>query len=114
MAFFANAALLAFSNISSARAAPAPVLELPVDRTPGKNRITRNYFDGDPGAEAFDDICGRLTYGNHRRVDVRIANLAVMERGVAVLSAAPGLVRERHDGGDRIVALRVDRLVSVR
>ena len=86
-------------NIFSAHAAPDhPVFELPADCIPGADCTIQNYFDTDPGPGAVDYSGGRLTYDNHRRLDIRIANLAVMENGVTVLAAAPGRVRARRDG----------------
>ena len=77
---------------------PAPVLQLPVDCEMGAHCVVQNYVDLAPGPEAGDYTCGPLTYDGHKGIDIRVAGLPEMEAGVAVLAAAPGVVRATREG----------------
>jgi hypothetical protein len=86
-------------------------LELPIACTPGSDCFIQQYVDLDPGSGIRDYMCGGETYDGHDGTDIRLRNTADVERGVAVLSAAPGVVlgsaRRRcrpsraHRGGSR-------------
>lgn len=78
--------------------AEAPVLSLPADCVPGTTCWLVNFVDHDPGPEARDYRCGRLSYDTHKGTDIAIANDAVMHKGVDVLAAAPGRVLRVRDG----------------
>ncbi len=92
-------ALFAYSvGGASAQDAAAPVFDLPVNCAVGQVCHVQNYFDADPGAGASDYTCGALTYDGHKGVDIRVPNLAWMERGVTVIAAAAGRVRGVRDG----------------
>ncbi len=73
-------------------------LELPVDCDMGKICSIQNYFDRDPGPEYRDYTCGFLSYNDHRGTDFRVPDMVAMWKGVAVISAAPGVVRAIRDG----------------
>jgi len=75
-----------------------PLFALPVDCRIGARCVVQNYFDHAPGPEAKDQTCGSLTYDGHRGIDIRVSSLRVMAAGVAVLAAAPGVVRRVRDG----------------
>lgn len=67
--------------------------------------MVQNYVDQDPGPGAVDHTCGPLTYDGHKGTDIRVAGRPEMAAGVAVLAAAPGVVRARRDGeADRATA----------
>ena len=53
-------------------------------------------FDPGPGAEDF--TCGPSTYDSHKGTDFGLPSFAAMRAGVAVLAAAPGVVRATRDG----------------
>jgi hypothetical protein len=67
--------------------------EVPVDCRIGQDCFIQNYFDHDPGPDRKDYACGRLSYDSHPGTDFRVLNLPAMENGVAVLAAAPGVVK---------------------
>jgi hypothetical protein len=52
-----------------------------------------NLVDQDPGPGVLDFNCGAHTYDGHKGVDFAIGDLAVMDKGVPVLAAAPGIVK---------------------
>lgn len=85
-----------------ALAVPAPgvalELALPVACVPGETCYVQNLFDHDPGPGATDHACGTLAYDGHDGTDIAVPTLAQMAAGVAVLAAAPGLVRAVRDG----------------
>jgi peptidase M23-like protein len=59
----------------------------------------QNYIDAQPGPGARDLTCGPLTYDGHDGLDIRIPpGEKAMKAGVAVLAAAPGVVRAARDG----------------
>ncbi len=97
-----------FAAIIFAQAAGAqtpPRLELPVACEIGAACVVQNYVDQDPGPGARDHACGPLSYDGHQGTDIRLAGRPEMAAGVAVLAAAPGVVRARHDGApDRAAA----------
>ncbi|PIE08051.1 MAG: peptidase M24 [Rhodobacterales bacterium] len=94
LAVLATALIFAFPP-----AAPAdPRLGLPIDCTLGEDCFLMNYVDRDPGPGAEDFTCGPASYDGHDGTDFALPSLAAMERGVAVLAAAPGLVRATRDG----------------
>jgi hypothetical protein len=72
-------------------------LSLPIDCDLGETCFIQNYVDSDPSPNARDFTCGPLTYDGHKGTDIRVATLAEMEAGVAVLAAAPGTVRATRD-----------------
>ena len=82
----------------SAFAQHGPSLSMPLDCALGSACIVQNYVDRDPGPEARDYRCGFLTYDGHKGTDFRVVDQEVFRRGVAVLAAAPGVVRALRDG----------------
>lgn len=72
-------------------------MELPVNCTGAEFCAPQNYFDHDPSPAYADYVCGPLSYDTHTGTDIRIS-YADMERGVAVLAVADGVVRAVRDG----------------
>ena len=72
--------------------------EIPVDCKVGENCFIQNYYDHDPGPDRKDYACGRLSYDGHTGTDIRLKNLPAMQSGVAVLAAAPGVVKAIRNG----------------
>lgn len=91
---------LALASDPGAEAAPVDpiVLDLPVRCEIGTDCFVQNYFDHDPTAGRVDYNCGRLSYDGHDGTDFRAATMSVMERGVPILAAAPGVVIGVRDG----------------
>lgn len=89
--------------------AAGPSLALPLDCPIPRVCQVQNHFDHDPGAGFSDFACGRLGYDGHDGVDLRLPNLAHMRAGVAVLAAAPGVVRGTRDGMDDISVKELGR-----
>jgi murein DD-endopeptidase MepM/ murein hydrolase activator NlpD len=90
-------AALVLSIASQARAG-APELSLPISCTPGQTCWIANYVDHDPGRGFRDYHCGALGYDGHDGTDFALRDEAAMKAGVAVVAAAPGLVRGVRDG----------------
>lgn len=82
--------------------AETPHFALPVDCRIGESCFVQNYVDEDLGPGYRDYACGTLTYDGHNGTDFRIADLAAMRRGVAVVAAAPGTVTRVRDGVDDV------------
>lgn len=74
------------------------MLTLPVACAPGTDCAVAVYFDADPTGEARDHLCGAMTYDGHTGVDFAVPDYATMDRGIAVLAAAPGQVVGVRDG----------------
>ncbi|MDJ0863836.1 MAG: M23 family metallopeptidase [Gammaproteobacteria bacterium] len=77
-------------------------LEVPIDCQVGVDCFVQNYVDTEAGPGYRDHSCGPLSYDGHDGTDIRLRDLVAMERGVAVLAAAPGVVRGVRDGMDDI------------
>lgn len=93
------AGLLGFAGTLPALGAkPAPVLEVPIYCDMRVDCFVQNYIDTDPGPGARDMTCGPLTYQGHDGIDLRLPGPRQMEMGVAVIAAAPGIVRAVRDG----------------
>jgi hypothetical protein len=73
-------------------------LDLPVDCTIGETCFVQNYVDHDPGPGATDFLCGPLSYDGHKGTDIGLPSLNVMQAGVDVIAAAPGIVIGIRDG----------------
>jgi len=81
-----------------ARDAPPFRLAFPAECRFGDECFIQNYVDHDAGPGAKDFVCGPLTYDGHKGTDITLPDLAAMARGVAVLAAAGGRVRNIRDG----------------
>ncbi|MCH9052676.1 MAG: hypothetical protein IIA72_16640, partial [Proteobacteria bacterium] len=77
---------------------PTPKLSLPLDCRPGISCWIAAHVDLDPGRGFADYACGHLGYNGHKGTDIAIRDLGAMEEGVAVLAAAPGIVKNWRDG----------------
>ena len=73
-------------------------LDLPIACTLGEDCFIQQYVDRDPGPGAGDYACGAQTYDGHDGVDIRLRTTADVEKGIAVLAAAPGVVVALRDG----------------
>ena len=58
----------------------------------------QQYVDTLAGEAAEDYRCGPLSYDDHGGTDIRVRTMAEMEAGVAVIAAAPGVVKGLRDG----------------
>lgn len=94
-----TAAVLMFASgllWPAASMAKKPRFELPLDCQEGC--YVQNFVDRDPSKKYKDHRCGPLSYDGHKGTDIRIAGIQAMERGIAVLAAAPGIVDVVRDG----------------
>jgi hypothetical protein len=65
--------------------------------------------DHDPGPERLDYRCGKATYDGHDGTDIRVRSLA-QAGAVAVVAAAPGVVKAVRDGEpDRLMKSEAER-----
>ena len=78
------------------------VLARPVNCELGKSCYIQNYVDHDPSENALDYKCRHQTYDGHDGTDIRIPDLDVQKRGVEVLAAAAGKIKQARDGMDDI------------
>ena len=81
--------LLALALPASAQ----PLLQLPIDCSPGDTCFIQNYMDRDPGPDARDYTCAGLSYDGHKGTDFGLPSMIDMLEGVEVYAAAPGTVR---------------------
>lgn len=82
----------------AARPAAAQDFELPIACSIGADCIVQNYADADPRPNLADDpLCGPLSYDGHDGLDFRIPT-AAMQRGIAVLAPADGVIAAVRDG----------------
>jgi murein DD-endopeptidase len=72
--------------------------DLPIKCNLGNDCFVLLYTDRDPGSEAIDLGCGRMTYDGHTGTDFAIPNERVMQQGIPVLAAADGKVLRVRDG----------------
>lgn len=79
-------------------AAAGPAFGLPIDCEPGRTCFIQNHVDHDPGPGWSDYACGRLSYDGDTGTDFRLPDYVAMDRGVAVLAAADGVVVNVRDG----------------
>ena len=84
-------------------AAEIPFLTLPLDCTLGQTCFIEDYLDTDAGADARDYTCGYRSRDGHRGTDFALLDWDAMERGTAVLAAAPGVVEATRDGMEDVV-----------
>lgn len=92
-------------------ASPAAAIELslPIECTPGEDCFVQQYMDRDEGSGVRDYACGAATYDGHDGIDIRLRSVTDVNRGVAVLAAAPGTVRAVRDGEtDRLVRSKLE------
>ncbi len=83
---------------ASELAPPGGGFALPLDCDFAADCLVQHYVDRDPSGGAQDYRCGGLTYDGHQGSDLRLRTWAMLDRGVAVLAAAAGVVRKAHDG----------------
>ena len=86
--------------VAGAAAGQEPALRLqdPIECELGETCFLQQYVDIDPGPEARDPFCGPRSYDGHKGTDFRLRHLGGLERDVAVLAAAPGVVLGVRDG----------------
>lgn len=91
-------------------ASSRPKFGLPIDCKLGDDCYIMHYVDHDPTSKIIDFGCGRQTYDTHNGTDFGIANLQVMQQGVAVTAIADGIVLRIRDGvEDHLVANEDDK-----
>ena len=71
--------------------------DLPVACEMGVLCTIQKYVDHDPGPGRVDYGCGRLSLDGDTGTDFRVPDYPAMERGVAVIASAPGVVKGVRD-----------------
>lgn len=97
---FASAAFAAFAcmHANPATAQDKPLrFSLPVDCVPNETCYIQKYVDMAPGDAYADYKCGSLSNDGHKGTDIRLPTYRDLRRGVNVLAAAGGTVREVRD-----------------
>ncbi len=78
--------------------AATPTLSLPVECIVGESCLVQKLFDLQPGPGRQDYRCGTLTTEDHDGIDIRLRTLADLQKSVAVVAAADGIVLRTRDG----------------
>lgn len=86
-----------------------PHFSLPVDCSMPDVCFIQQYVDTRAGEAAEDYRCGPLSYDDHGGTDIRVRTMAEMEAGVAVIAAAPGVVKGLRDGMADVNVSRIGR-----
>jgi len=81
---------------------PPHLFQLPVECDMQEVCCVQLYIDIDPTEGAMDYACGHLTYDASTGTDIRVRDLADMDRGIPVVAAAPGVVLQIRDGMDDV------------
>ena len=85
-------------------------LGLPISCTLGTDCFIQQYVDRDLGPDARDYACGAETYDGHKGIDIRLRTTADVEKGIAVLAAAQGVIAGVRDGmADHLIRSEEDR-----
>lgn len=101
-------AILSVAPVSAVSAEPA--LGLPLVCPADSSCPIQQFVDIDPGSGARDPWCGAKTYDGHKGTDFRILSMPDVDRGVAVVAMADGVVKATRDGmPDRLVSTDADR-----
>ncbi|MCI2400608.1 M23 family metallopeptidase [Aliiroseovarius subalbicans] len=91
-------AVVILAAAASPAAARDPLLGLPIDCTLGDTCFIQNFVDADGGPGAADFTCGLMSYDGHKGTDFALPSHMDALDGVAVLAAAPGVVKGTRDG----------------
>ena len=72
--------------------------------------FVQSMMDMDSSSDQRDPLCGIATYDQHKGIDIRVRDLDAMNRGIAVLAMADGVVVGRRDGViDRMMHSAADK-----
>ena len=99
-------------SVLAMAASPAIAFEagLPIVCILGEDCFLQQYVDRDRGPGIEDYTCGAQTYDGHEGIDIRIRSTADVQKHVAVVAVAPGLVVGVRDGmRDNLVRTNKDR-----
>lgn len=99
-------AILVFALLLTRAQALATTLEKPIDCQVGVNCFIQNYVDLAPGPEYVDRTCGPLSYNKHKGTDIRVP-FEMMQQGVSVMAAAPGVVVGARDEMDDVSVKKI-------
>lgn len=77
-------------------------LHAPIDCDLNGPCFIQQYVDLDPSEKASDFMCSNLTYDGHKGTDFALPTYDMIETGIDVLAAAPGIVTGLRDGMDDI------------
>ena len=90
--------VIAFAANAAAQQTQTFRLALPLDCKFGETCFIQQYADHDPSPGIEDYRGGTMTYDGHDGVDLRVPTMLAQQEGVAVLAAAPGVVKSMRDG----------------
>lgn len=93
---------LAVASLPAFAAAGEIKFDFPLRCQPGETCFIQNYVDHDSSAGVRDYECGRRSYDGHDGTDIRLLDLKAKRDGVAVLTAADGIVVATRDGMDEV------------
>ena len=103
------AALALGAPPASAERVPRPQFVLPVDCA-AVPCFLQNMVDRVDGPGVQDGWCGRASFDGHKGTDIRVSDMGVLQRGVAVRAVAAGTVRAVRDAmADRMTPTARDR-----
>lgn len=83
-------------------------LDMPIRCSPGDDCWIVNYVDLDGSPEVQDYTCAKASYDGHKGTDFAVRDMAAVERGVAVIASAPGVVVGSRDGMPDISFRKID------
>lgn len=87
---------------AASRSSEPQLFAWPVACELGATCFIQNYVDHDPSDKTLDFRCGHRTYDGHDGTDIRLPDLDVQRKGVAVVAAASGRVAQIRDGMDDV------------
>ncbi len=90
--------LLGMFVYTNGAAGQTPFLQTPVPGMQNKQYFIMNYPDEDSTMGYGDFRCGSVSYEAHQGTDFGLRDFAVMDSGVTVIAAAPGIVIAAVDG----------------
>ncbi len=93
-----RAALALLLPCAGAASAQGFLLSSPIDCDLSTTCYIQQYMDRDPGPDAQDYTCARLSNDAHKGTDFALPTLDYMARGIDVLAAASGTVTRLRDG----------------
>ena len=83
-------------------------LDMPIRCSPGDDCWIVNYVDLDGSPDVRDYTCAKASYDDHKGTDIAVRDMAAVQRGVAVIAAAPGVVVGSRDGMPDISFKKID------
>ncbi len=97
-------------GLGHAAAQKGPGFDLPLDCNGDAPCLVQNLLDMDTGPGQRDPFCNRATFNNHKGTDIRLRNIADMQRWGNILAMADGVVKAtRSNMNDRLWLTDADK-----